>query len=88
MGEINYDIAAIVVLLFNIVLFFSRRRLNILQSAVFLALLLATLGAASADAATVLFYVNTDIHSPATQYAVNTLFYLFCQKSRKTVSGK
>lgn len=77
MGEINYDIAAIVVLLFNIVLFFSRRRLNILQSAVFLALLLATLGAASADAATVLFYVNTDIHSPATQYAVNTLYYLF-----------
>ncbi len=77
MGEINFDIAAILISVFNLFLFYSRRRLNIPQTGFFLALLFISLGASVLDVVGVVTYARAAEYPRWSMYAVNTLYYLF-----------
>ncbi len=77
MGTINFDVAALCILLLNFFLFFSRSRLYIQQTRVFFILLLCTAFATVMDIATVLMYWNVHNYPLALLYAVNSLYYIF-----------
>jgi EAL domain-containing protein (putative c-di-GMP-specific phosphodiesterase class I)/GGDEF domain-containing protein len=77
MGEINFDIAAICILIFNLFLFFSRRRLAIPQTYMFRFLLFCSLGATVMDVVSVLTYQQVAHYPRWAIYAINTFFYLF-----------
>ncbi len=77
MGGINFDIAAILITIFNLFLFYSRRRLDIPQTGIFLLLLYVSLGASVMDVVTVATYARVSDYPRWLIYTVNTLYYLF-----------
>jgi len=77
MGTINFEVAALCILLLNFFLFFSRSRLYLQQTRVFLILLLGTTFATVADIITVVMYWNVYRYSTGLLYAANILYYIF-----------
>lgn len=75
MGNIKFDIAALCIVVLNVFLLFSRKRLHTEQCCYFAALLFASLIATSFDIATVLVNGNASAYPRWHLYALNTVFY-------------
>lgn len=76
MGSITFDIAAILLLIFNFFLFYSRRRFDIPQTGIFLLLLYISLGATVMDVITVVTYERVTEYPRWLIVGVNTLYYM------------
>lgn len=77
MGIIYFDIAALCIHVLNFYLYFSRSRLYLKQTRVFLYFILVSAFATIADIATLIFYANAKAYSLFIHYAINMLFYIF-----------
>ncbi len=77
MGIIYFDIAALCIHVLNFYLYFSRSRLYLKQTRVFLFFIVIAVFATLSDIATLGFYANVHAHTRAWHYTINILFYLF-----------
>lgn len=77
MGMIYFDIAAVLINLLSIYIFFSRSRLFIDQTKYFAILLVVSLFSSVFDILGVVMYGNAAYWSLAFQYGINELYYFF-----------
>lgn len=77
MGTINYDVAALCILVLNFYLFFSRSRLYIMATRIFFLIILATSLATVMDILTVVMYWDVHTYHRSMLYAANMLYYAF-----------
>jgi len=75
MGLINFDIAAVFIILLNLFLFYSKPHLFIAQNRFFLCLLLVTLGATLTDIFGVITFNHVRSWPIAVTVGINSLFY-------------
>lgn len=77
MGIIHFDIAALCIHLLNFYLYFSRSRLYLKQTRVFLYFILVSAFATLSDIITLIFYANAQAYPLFLHYIINILFYIF-----------
>lgn len=77
MGTLNYDVAALCILVLNFFLFFSKSRLYIMETRVFFLILLTTSLATVMDIMTVVMYWDVDDYARGLLYAANMMYYVF-----------
>lgn len=77
MGDIYFDIAATVILLLTLFIFYYKKFLHVLQSRIFAVLLKISLISVVLDFSTVILNRNSTIIPLPVLYLANTLFYVF-----------
>jgi EAL domain-containing protein (putative c-di-GMP-specific phosphodiesterase class I)/GGDEF domain-containing protein len=76
-GQFNFDLAAILIILLNLFQYFSKRHLFTPRMRLFLALVLLSLGTTVLDVASVATYRNAGGYPFWLLYSINVLYYLF-----------